>query len=129
MRVLICGDRDWGQDGDLAAAYRTMSGRMRPLPKDTVVIEGGAKGADTMGKTVAQELGLLVVEYPANWDFQRRAAGPIRNSAMLKDGRPDLVLAFHADIEASRGTADMVAKARKAGVMVEVITGTEEEVR
>ena len=35
---------------------------------------------------------------------------------------PNLVLAFHDDIESSRGTKNMVAIARKAGVPVEVIT-------
>lgn len=40
--------------------------------------------------------------------------GPIRNSKMLLDGKPTLVVAFAG----RRGTADMVQKARAAGVEV-----------
>ncbi len=121
MRVIVCGDRKWG-DGAGGAAYRKVRFVLEQLPKGTVIIEGGANGADTMGKNVAQELGFLVVEYPANWDYQHRAAGQIRNVAMLSDGKPDLVLAFHSNIKQSKGTAHMVERARKAGVKVEVIT-------
>jgi hypothetical protein len=34
---------------------------------------------------------------------------------MLEDGQPDLVLAFHSSIEESKGTKDMVKRARAAG--------------
>lgn len=36
----------------------------------------------------------------------------------------DLVLAFHNQIEVSKGTGDMVRRARRKGVPVEVITET-----
>lgn len=121
MRVIVCGDREWGGHDDMAKAYAKMRDRLAELPKATVIIEGGAPGADSMGKNAAQELGFLVVEYPANWDHQHRAAGPIRNKAMLYDGGADLVLAFHSDIDNSKGTASMVALARISGVEVEVI--------
>lgn len=42
------------------------------------------------------------------------AAGPIRNSRMLREGKPDLVLAFPGH----GGTADMVKQAGEAGVGV-----------
>ena len=41
----------------------------------------------------------------------------IRNGEMLRDA-PDLVLAFHNNIAESRGTADMIRQARRAGVAV-----------
>jgi hypothetical protein len=62
------------------------------------------------------------MEYPAQWHKYGRAAGPIRNQQMLAEGKPDLVLAFHDDIDGSRGTKDMVNRARRAGVKVEVIS-------
>jgi hypothetical protein len=39
---------------------------------------------------------------------------------MLDEGRPDRVLAFHVDISRSRGTADMIRRARLQGVPVQV---------
>ena len=50
--------------------------------------------------------------YMADWDGLGRKAGPIRNQRMLDDGKPDLGIAFPG----GRGTADMVRRAREAGV-------------
>lgn len=52
--------------------------------------------------------------FPADWAAYDRAAGPIRNARMIAEGKPDIVLAFPG----GRGTANMVAQARKAGVRV-----------
>ncbi len=121
-RVLVTGDRHWGKGaGDAGDSYKTMRDRLAKLQPGSVIIQGGATGADAMAKHIGQELLFLVITYDANWDYQHRAAGPIRNSAMLRDGKPELVLAFHEDIEGSKGTLDMVTKAIKAGVPTEVI--------
>jgi hypothetical protein len=42
---------------------------------------------------------------------------------MLQEGKPALVLAFTEGLEASRGTADMVRRARAAAVGVRVFSG------
>lgn len=57
--------------------------------------------------------------YPALWNTYGRAAGPIRNSLMLKK-HPDinLVLAYHDQFSESRGTRDMCEQAEKAGIEV-----------
>lgn len=49
-----------------------------------------------------------------------KAAGPIRNQRMLDEGKPDLVVAFPG----GRGTADMVRRAKAAGVPVRLNRGT-----
>lgn len=56
---------------------------------------------------------ILIEEYPAEWDKHGKAAGFIRNQDMLDSG-VDVVVAFPG----GRGTADMVRRARKAGVEV-----------
>jgi hypothetical protein len=114
MRVLVCGDRNWV---DKDAVRR----ELEKFPKDTVVLEGEARGADTLGRDVAEELGLTVEKYPADWNQYGKAAGPIRNKEMLQHGAPDLVLAFHCNLSTSRGTKHMVGIAKKAGVPVQVI--------
>lgn len=45
-------------------------------------------------------------------------AGPLRNHAMLREGKPQAVIAFHANLAQSRGTAHMVRIAREARVPV-----------
>lgn len=114
LRILVSGDRNWT---DKEAIRRELEKR---LP--CVVIHGCARGADTLAGQVAFELGMEVVTFPAEWHLYGKAAGPRRNQTMLDLGKPDLVLAFHADLANSKGTKHMVEIARTAGVSVEVFT-------
>ena len=92
------------------------------FPDDAdVIIEGEAKGADSMARVLAKKLGIKVEPYPAKWDEHGKAAGAIRNSQMLKEGKPDFCLAFHNDIKKSKGTADMVKKCQASGIPGKII--------
>lgn len=115
MRLLVCGDRGW-TDRDLI-----MMALSEIKDEVAVVIEGGANGADSLARDVADELKIPVKEYPADWEKHHRAAGPIRNKRMLIEGKPDMVLAFHDDISRSKGTKSMLNLARAAGVECRVI--------
>jgi hypothetical protein len=81
-----------------------------------LVIAGGARGADTLAvqEARARKPPIPVRVYPADWRRHGKAAGPIRNQQMLDEGAPDLVLAFPG----GGGTADMVRRARRAGLEV-----------
>ena len=73
-----------------------------------------------MAGQVAKKLGIPVLGFPAQWDTYGRGAGFARNVQMLREGKPDYVLAFHDRIETSKGTGHMVDIARRAGIEVEV---------
>ena len=111
MRLLVCGSRNFTDKETIAERMRWM------LNPGDVVIHGGARGADSIAGEVAAKMGLEVIVYKANWERDGRSAGPIRNDLMLKDGKPDAVLAFF-NPGTSRGTQDMVSRARRAGVPV-----------
>ena len=118
MKVLVCGARDWKERGPIER-------EMRKLPPGTIIIHGKAPGADTIAGQVAMALGFPVRDYPADWDKHGKAAGPIRNSKMLQkehrlDEPIDQGLAFHKDIEHSKGTWDMVKKLRAKFIPTEV---------
>lgn len=121
--VLCCGDRNWGNSSKIEKALKE---EMRKSSID-YVIEGGANGADYLSKKVAQKMKIQVIEFLPNWENLSYAAGPIRNSkqlevAMTLSDEPLIVLAFHSDIKNSKGTKDMVNKAKKEGVKVRIIT-------
>ena len=110
MRVLVCGGRNFND-------ALTLGSWLGGIHKDhgiTQIIHGGARGADTMAGQFAKWAKIPVRVFPADWKRDGKAAGPIRNSQMLSEGKPDLVVAF----DGGKGTADMIAKARKAGVRV-----------
>lgn len=112
MRILICGDRNYTD-------YKRILGFLKEYKRkhsELVVIEGGAKGADKLAKRAADELKIPVVEYQADWLGLGRAAGPIRNQKMIDEGKPDIIVAFHDDIESSKGTKDMINRAKKLNI-------------
>jgi hypothetical protein len=106
MRVIITGGRDYTDE-------QVVRNVINSLPASTTVIHGDAPGADTLAATAAIQAGLTVEAWPADWRTHGRGAGPRRNQAML-DAGADAVWAFPG----GRGTADMVRRAREAGVPV-----------
>jgi len=126
MRVLICGSRTWKEDGarDMVGTviYGLISNFGWDSPENITIIEGAANGADREAGASAESAGCEVEEYPANWDKHGKAAGPLRNQQMLDEGKPELVIAFvDKPLEESRGTNNMVTKAKAAGLPVYVV--------
>ncbi|KKN63857.1 hypothetical protein LCGC14_0497350 [marine sediment metagenome] len=97
---------------------------IKALPPYSVVIHGDAPGVDDIAHNLAHIYRHIVRGYPARWDLHGDAAGPIRNQQMLDEGKPDRVVAFHEDLANSKGTKDMIARARKEWIPVEVFDGS-----
>ena len=118
MRFIVCGSRDWP---DNEAIRRCIEELAQTCP-GAVIMHGDAPGADRAAAKAAQSAGLMVEAYPADWQQHGKAAGVLRNSKMLaiglSRGAPLSVLAFHRNN--SPGTADMIARARRAHVPVVV---------
>jgi hypothetical protein len=74
------------------------------------IVSGGAKGADSLAKKFAAEWNFVYTEFPAEWNKYGKSAGFIRNQTIVDNC--DMVLAFWDGV--SRGTADTIAKAKKA---------------
>lgn len=122
MRALICGDRDWDDYGAVHCVVEGLKVLADKNNSPLTIIHGAARGADSFAGAAAGKNGDVAVEaFPADWDTHGKAAGPIRNAQMLKVGRPDVVFAFHDALAESKGTKDMVARARAADVPVYVI--------
>lgn len=116
MRVLVCGGRNYSDRDNIHNTLCDLDIDLGPI---TCVIHGCATGADHEGMIWAQmmaESGRKITHAPFEADWQRfgRAAGPKRNQRMIDEGRPDLVVAFPG----GKGTADMVSRARDAGIKV-----------
>lgn len=116
-RILVCGGRDYRNHLHLSQVMSEASSEFGSKDDPVTVIHGGARGADDLAGQWAELNDLAVEVYPANWKADGKAAGPIRNSRMLTDGKPDLVIAFPG----GRGTADMISKAKRAGILVREI--------
>ena len=110
-RVLITGSRDFNEPNRMRAILAS-------LPPNTVIIHGGARGADSMADELAAALSFPIRKYPADWTRYGRRAGTLRNQKMLDEEKPHLVIAF--PLPSSRGTWDMVRRAEKEKIEVRI---------
>lgn len=81
-----------------------------------LLVSGGASGLDSFALDWAESREINALRVPAKWKKHKNAAGPIRNSEMLRVIEIDVVLSFMTD--AGRGTHNMVEQANKAGLEV-----------
>jgi len=82
----------------------------------SIIVSGGAKGADTLAEKYARERGIELIVYPPNWALYGKSAGFRRNQTIV--AHSDAIVAFWDG--ASRGTAHTIECARLAGVPVYV---------
>ena len=112
MKLAIIGSRDFDNYELVARTIGTHFYYMLNCVEmnDNEIISGGAKGADTLGKTYAKNCGLKYTEFPALWSKHGRAAGFIRNRQIID--ACDIVLAFWDG--KSRGTEHSINLAKQA---------------
>ena len=108
--VLICGGRNYDDNAKVCAVLNSIRYRLGI----STLIEGGATGADRLAYNWAIVEGINMRRFEADWKKHGLAAGPIRNQQMIDEGKPTIVVAFPG----GNGTADMVRRARKAGIFV-----------
>lgn len=121
MRILVCGSRsykDYSTIRDKIALH--MAHCLESGDDIEYIIEGEAKGADILARKAAEYLNIPVMKFPADWEKYGKRAGMLRNAQMLYEGQPDVVLAFNKGPTLTRGTSDMVKRAERVGIPVEV---------
>ena len=109
MRLIIAGGRDFD---DVELMFDSL---LDYFPK--CVVSGTARGADRLGERWAVNHGVHVVQMPANWDEDGKAAGYRRNERMARYAT-HLVAFWNGE---SRGTKHMIDIARREGLVVKIV--------
>lgn len=116
-RILVTGSRNWPTstliDIVLDAALKAHGQNGLTLVHGDCPT-GADHFADLWGRRHADQ-GVVVERHPADWKMLGKAAGPIRNEAMVQT-HPNLVLAFL--MPDSRGTQDSIRRAEREGIRV-----------
>lgn len=110
MIVVVTGGRDFG---DFERVYRSLD-YVHGWNPISLLVNGAATGADNLSAWWAYYRGIPRIDCPADWKKHGKAAGPIRNSLMLEEYRPQLVVAFPG----GRGTQNMRAQAIERGIPI-----------
>ena len=113
MIVIFCGDRLWNN-------FKVIEQVILSYPPDLTIVEGDCRGADKISGYLGRKHGRTVIPEPADWIRFPTAAGPIRNRLMIKKHKPVEVVAFHNNINTSKGTKDMINASLEAGLSVKL---------
>lgn len=109
-RVVVSGGRRY-RNAMQVWVILTRLHRKHPIK---VLIEGGATGADRLSRDWAYKHDVVYETYMADWDQYGPSAGPLRNTQMILDGKPDLAVIFPG----KDGTNNMFRQCIKRGVPV-----------
>ena len=100
--VIVSGGRHY-QD------YTKVEDTLNKIDDLYLVIQGGASGADQLARRYCKENGVQCVTFHANWEYHERAAGPLRNEAMIYTFQRSRLILFPG----GDGTADAKRWAEK----------------
>lgn len=115
MNLMVCGGRDFN---DRNLLFSTLDELITKNGwTDIIVLEGEAKGADALAKDYVRDRNYLFKPYPADWKNWGKAAGPIRNKAMVEDC--DYCVAFWDG--QSRGTKSSIDFCKQIGKPCKVV--------
>lgn len=110
MRIAVVGSRE-------GVSKLRVGEFVCSLPKDTVIVSGGAPGVDAWAEFYANHAGLDTLIFPAEWDRYGKRAGFLRNRQIVEAA--DRVVAFWNG--RSRGTRLTIDLALATGKPVEVM--------
>lgn len=130
MRVIIAGSRDFNDYALLEKECNRIFSKLAHLgyfslwvqeSQDSIeIVSGTARGADQLGERFAEQYGISVKRFPANWNLYGKRAGYLRNEEMALYAKEDngVLIAFW---NGSKGTKHMIDLANKHGLRVFVV--------
>jgi hypothetical protein len=109
MRVAVIGSRGFN---DYEKVKETLS-----KINITLLVSGGAKGADLLGERYAKENNIETKIFIPDWDKHGKKAGFLRNTDIIENA--ELVVVFWDG--SSKGTEDSINKTKKVNKKIIII--------
>lgn len=110
-RIIVCGGVDFNDYDYL----KNQMDRLTAYYENIRLVSGRARGADTLAERYAEEREIPIQVFPAKWKKYGKAAGPIRNKAMLEYAKEGTAVVAAFWDGQSRGTGNMIKQARAVG--------------
>ncbi len=110
MIIAVIGSRTFND-------YEKVKEKLGKIDNISMIVSGGARGADRLGVRFAKENGIPYKEYLPDWDKHGKSAGFIRNYDIIKNC--NYVVAFWDG--QSKGTKHSIDLARKLNIEVKIV--------
>ena len=124
-KILVCGSRSITNKDFIFFTIRKFVKNLYSNPTNLlkpVIIEGEARGVDSIAKSWAIENGWGIESYPAEWDKYGKSAGYIRNEVMVKKADYVIVI-WDGQSKGTKHTMDLCNKYKKPYVTVTYKSG------
>lgn len=116
-RILITGERSWTDEQQVHSALSALLRRLNT--NDIVIVHGDCEtGADRFAQNFCNENGIKSERHPADWKRLGKAAGPRRNTEMVRLGAYVCLAFWSGEKVTGSGTFDCLTKALCAGIRV-----------
>lgn len=117
-RIIVTGSRNWSDETAIEEVLLDVTAHIDVRP--IVIVQGGAPGADSIAKRIAERRGWRVETFEADWKKYGKAAGPRRNGDMVMAGG-DICCAFPGGSRTvAPGTWNCLETAAAAGIPVRI---------
>jgi predicted Rossmann-fold nucleotide-binding protein len=112
LRVVVTGGRDYDDRNAVHREIRRLVDKAGDR-QNLLMINGGARGLDTIVRELCDEMGIPCITMFAPWNSRHgNRAGPVRNQWMIDFCAPTYAIVFPG----GRGTADMKRRIIEAGI-------------
>lgn len=108
--LAVTGGRKYAREDVVFAALDELAEEF----EITLLVEGGATGADSHARSWAKSRGVRSMREDAEWRKLGPSAGNVRNLRVILKYKPDLLAAFPG----GSGTEDMVLQCERMGIEV-----------
>lgn len=117
MKIAIVGCRDWNKEDEIKIRDK-IKRCIDLLPKDTIVVSGGARGVDSWAANYAKEIGLPAPQiFLPDYEKYGKAAPFVRNKTIIENA--DLIIAFWDG--KSKGTLHAINIAKELNKRIRII--------
>ncbi len=123
MRILITGDRDWSDPAFIEKKFLELK-NLYPGNEEFVILNcGSLGGVDATARVIARKYKLEFNTYRANYEKYDRTANALRNSEIIKEGKPRIIFIFHPKPEKSESLQDLITKAKRRKIPINIFYG------
>lgn len=117
LKIAVTGGRDFNDEKLVSFVFCNLELFHLKGRYEVILIHGAADGLDTLASKIATRIGWTPKPYPIlkeDWKTKGKRAGPERNTLMLTDSKPHVLLSFPG----GSGTANAIQTALNLKVPV-----------
>jgi len=110
MKIGVVGSRDFDD-------YKKLEKELNKIEGITVIVSGGAKGADTLAREFAEKNDIKLTEFKPDYEQYGRGA-PIRRNKKIVEYSDQIIAFWDGESRGTKNTIDIAEKQDKPIIII-----------